>query len=339
MEKTKPLPQKLIKLNILTLEGLAIFLVVLVHFPLPKSVAMFLSYGLPVFIFARGYQWKERNLKEIISARILLLETYFTAGILNTILFLLVVPEQYIVTNWYNYFLNILLCKTSGNNVAINVVPLWFFFVIFFSEVLFSLIKNKKLLISIFILISFWFRVFLKFPLPFKIDLIIMAIPFYLIGYLWKKYQPRVNFLDFLLSVFGLIIISHFNGHIVWNDAKYGRNGIISFLGEVLAIIIAIYLSKIIKLLQLENFFLTFAFNALFVVSYHISIGGVVALPLIYFFNINDPIKYFEKFWFINTPITLTVVWLMIKYTPKKIKLALIGDFRKLINKNNGRSE
>ena len=94
------------KINILILEGLAIFFVMLVHAGTPNYIYAFFSYGLGSLVFARGYQWKKRDFKELLSSRILLVQTYYVAGFINTAIFLLIAPANVLKYPKYTYLVN-----------------------------------------------------------------------------------------------------------------------------------------------------------------------------------------------------------------------------------------
>ncbi|MDM7320578.1 MAG: hypothetical protein P3W91_002470, partial [Fervidobacterium sp.] len=309
---------KVEKINILILEGLAIFFVMLVHAGTPNYIYAFFSYGLGSLVFARGYQWKKRDFKELLSSRILLVQTYYVAGFINTIIFLLIAPANVQKYPKYTYLMNFLLGRMDKlDQVAVNAIPTWFFLMLFFAEILFYFVEKSKFLLIFSIIGSFVFRIFAHEPLPFKIDAAIVALPFFWIGREWKKRNLSISIVDFMLATVGLILISQVNGDISWNNQWFGKSGIISFLGEVLAIVVIAFLSDLVKKLKIDKFFLRLSMNALFVISYHILLGSLIyvlinSLGVV----ISDVMVFLNKFWYIYFTLDLILVYLAITYLP-----------------------
>jgi len=326
---------KVEKINILILEGLAIFFVMLVHAGTPNYIYAFFSYGLGSLVFARGYQWKKRDFKELLSSRILLVQTYYVAGFINTIIFLLIAPANVQKYPKYTYLMNFLLGRMDKlDQVAVNAIPTWFFLMLFFAEILFYFVEKSKFLLIFSIIGSFVFRIFAHEPLPFKIDAAIVALPFFWIGREWKKRNLSISIVDFMLATVGLILISQVNGDISWNNQWFGKSGIISFLGEVLAIVVIAFLSDLVKKLKIDKFFLRLSMYALFVISYHILLGSLIyvlinSLGVV----ISDVMVFLNKFWYIYFTLDLILVYLAITYLPSKVKVLLIGDLRRLLSK------
>jgi hypothetical protein len=326
---------KVEKINILILEGLAIFFVMLVHAGTPNYIYAFFSYGLGSLVFARGYQWKERNLKDIIYSRIILLQTYYIAGFINTLIFLLIAPSNVMKYPKHVYLTNFLIGRMDKlDQVAVNAIPVWFFLMLFLAEILFNIVEKSRFFLFGSILGSFAFRIFVHEPLPFKIDAAIVSLPFFWIGREWKNRNLSVSFVDFMLAVVGLILISQVNGHISWNNQWFGKNGIISFLGEVLAIVVFVFLSDLVKKINIDRFFLRLSMNALFVISYHMLLGSLIYVGMSLFgLVISDVMAFLNKYWYIYFALDLILVYLAITYLPSKVKALMVGDFRRLIRK------
>jgi len=303
----------------------------LVHAGTPNYIYAFFSYGLGSLVFARGYQWKKRDFKELLSSRILLVQTYYVAGFINTIIFLLIAPANVLKYPKYTYLVNFLLGRMDKlDHVAVNAIPTWFFLMLFFAEILFYFVEKSKFLLIFSIMSSFVFRIFAHEPLPFKIDAAIVALPFFWIGREWKKRNLNVSIVDFMLATVGLILISQVNGDISWNNQWFGKSGIISFLGEVLAIVFIVFLSDLVKKVKIDKLFLRLSMNALFVISYHILLGSLIYVVLSFFgLTISDVMVLLNKFWYIYFTLDLILVYLAITYLPSKVKALLIGDLRR----------
>ncbi|WP_448375160.1 hypothetical protein [Fervidobacterium sp.] len=326
---------KVEKINILILEGLAIFFVMLVHAGTPNYIYAFFSYGLGSLVFARGYQWKERALKDIIASRTLLLQTYYVAGFINTLIFLLVAPSNVMNYPKHIYLTNFLTGRMDKlDQVAVNAIPVWFFLMLFLAEILFYFVEKSKFVLIFLTVVSFAFRILAHEPLPFKIDAAIVAIPFFWIGREWKKRNLSVSIMDFMLATAGLNLISQVNGDISWNNQWFGKSGIISFLGEVLAIVVIVFLSDLVKKINIDKFFLRLSMNALFVISYHMLFGSLIYVGLNLFgLAISDVMGFLNRFWYIYFTIDLILVYLAISYLPSKVKALMVGDLRRVIGK------
>ncbi|HOQ39678.1 MAG TPA: hypothetical protein PKI14_09030 [Fervidobacterium sp.] len=320
------------KVNVLLMEGVAIFFVMFVHSGTPNKIYAFFSYGLSSLIFARGYQWRERTFKELIKSRIQLLKTYYFAGLINSLAFLLVVPSKFLTTSKWNYFLNFLIGRLDKlDQIPITIVPLWFFLMLFFAELMYWLLKKNGLILALAVISSILLRLFPHEPLPFKLDTAFSAIPFFVIGSIWKEKRYQVRLLDFILSVLGLVFISQTNGDISWNNQWFGKNGLIAFLGEILAMFVIIYLADAIKTLKLDKFFYKISFNSLFIVSYHFLLGNLISLPFILISgNLSDPMSVLHSFWYIHFPLVLILVFVCIQFIPQRVRSFLIGDFRRM---------
>jgi len=326
---------KVEKINILILEGLAIFFVMLVHAGTPNYIYAFFSYGLGSLVFARGYQWKKRDFKELLSSRILLVQTYYVAGFINTAIFLLIAPANVLKYPKYTYLVNFLLGRMDKlDQVAVNAIPTWFFLMLFFAEILYYFAEKSTFLLIFLSAISFSLRIFVHEPLPFKIDAAIVAFPFFWIGREWKKNNLKISVIDFVLATIGLVLISQVNGDISWNNQWFGKSGIISFLGGVLAIVVIAFLSDLVKKLKIDKLFLRLSMNALFVISYHILLGSLIyVLMNLFGVVISDVMVFLNKFWYIYFTLDLILVYLAITYLPSKVKVLLIGDLRRLLSK------
>lgn len=321
------------KLNILLLEGVAIFFVMLVHAGTPNYIYAFFSYGLSSLAFARGYQWKDRGFKELIKSRVLLVQAYYVAGIINTTIYLLLAPQNVLQHPRHVYIINYLLGRMDKlDQVAINAVPLWFFLMLFLAEIMYYFVNKSNFLLAGSIFLAIILRIIPHEPFIFKIDAAIVALPFFWLGKIWKKYNVKINYLDFVLAIVGLLLISQTNGDISWNNQWFGKNGIIALLGEFVAIIIVIYLSEIVKKFRIDTFFNKLAFNALFVIGYHMLLGSLLYVILsIFGIVISDVMPLLNKVWYIYFAFDLLIVYLAIRYLPTKVKSLLIGDFRRVL--------
>lgn len=322
-EKEKP--------NALLMEGIGIFCVMFVHSGTPNSIYALFSYGLASFIFARGYQWKERPFQQFVLSRVRLLITYYWTGMINTALFFIVVPKKFLSTSRVDYLLNFLVVRLDRlHEIPINIVPTWFLVMLFISEVAYYWLRKNKLLILLSFFVALLVRVTTLGPLPFKIDAAILSIPFFYIGEICKKRGTKFSFREFSLSLLALAMVSYANGDISWNAGIFGKNGLIAFAGELLTIPIVAYLSGLVKkvrIINLESFFYKLSFNALFVISYHFTIGSIIAIPFLLYFGTLSPVSVLNRVWFLHFPLVLMAVVAIIEKVPRKLLNFLTGMF------------
>lgn len=321
------------KPNALLMEGIGIFCVMLVHSGTPDKLYAFFSYGLASFIFARGFLWKERPFYQFVQSRIRLVITYYWAGLLNSLLFFLVVPERFLTKSRIDYFVNFLIVRLDRlNEIPINIVPTWFLVMLFIAELIYYWVRKSKYLVFLSFAAALIVRTIRLGPLPFKIDAAIAALPFFSLGELWRKRRIGFGMSEFLISLPVLAGISYFNGDISWNASAFGKNGLISLVGEILTIPLVAYVSGVLKKVRcvnLESFFYKLSFNALFIISYHFTVGAIIALPLLLFFgaNLSSPVETLQKVWFIHFPLVLLCVYLIVEKSSQKMLSALTGTF------------
>ena len=155
--------------------GLGILLVILGHSGLPISINKWIySFHMPLFFIISGILFlnKEISINELLNKIAnRLLKPYIYFSILVYILLLLIDKENIninrniILSGWISY-------------------ALWFIPVLIFTEIIFYLIKNinKYICISSIILIGFIIQC-LNFHLPYKLEVCMTSIPFFIIGY------------------------------------------------------------------------------------------------------------------------------------------------------------
>lgn len=317
------------RINVLLIEGIALLLVMFVHSGTPNFIYAPMSYGIASFIFARGYQWRERRFAEFFRSRVRLITTYYWAGLINTALFLAVVPSKFLPAPKLEYFKNFLLCRLDRlDRIPINIVPTWFLTMLFFAELYYHLLRKNKILLYVAMAASILLRLFPHEPWPLKLDTALLAVPFFHIGALWRERELEADSLAFTLSCFGLVLITVANGDISWNTMAFGRNGLIAVLGEFLTIPAIVFPSVILRGSKLEPFFLKLSMNALFVLSYHFLIGSLLALPFVILTSsYSNPVSVLHRVWFLHFPIVLAVVLIIISKVPRRLLGFLTGDF------------
>ncbi|MEM5777161.1 MAG: acyltransferase family protein [Candidatus Aenigmatarchaeota archaeon] len=139
-----------------------------------------------------------------------------------------------------------ILYGNGHNKWLIHNEPLWFFICLFMTQILLFLIlkfsKEKKhtiLMLCLFTLIGYIDAKYLKFRLPWGIDVAITAVVFSGLGYLLKGHLNIFKrfYHPLLLTVVLLInfLISYFNGKIDMNYNKF-NNIFLFYIGAFLGI-------------------------------------------------------------------------------------------------------
>ena len=189
------------------LKGVGIILVMLGHASFPEAlVTEIYTFHMPLFFFLSGYVFsikKYSNLKDFLTykAKTLLLPLMVFSifmTIANTI-FDIVSKIGYsnVIANLKNNIFDIIF---QARGITI-VSALWFIGCIFFCQVIFYLIlkiakeDNLKILISINIVfvIGVIYRNLINMNLPYSIDVSLIAILFFGLGYLFKRYFEKIK--------------------------------------------------------------------------------------------------------------------------------------------------
>jgi len=327
------------KLNILVLEGFILLVVILLHTTAPKPLIIFFSYGIPILFFIRGYQWRDRTLQEIFSGRIQLIKTYYTAGIIGTILFVLFSPNEFVNYKPIQYFLNMIIANVKkGDEIAIIIAPIWFLMTLFITDIFYTIIRKNKVIGSTILVLCILLRLFKLPPLPFRITTVIYGLPYVELGRIWKSKNLKVNFYQLILAISTLLAISYFNGEISWYIHSF-NNVLLTLIGEFSAIIISVWIGIALTSSIFKEFLQKVALNALFIFGYHGIIGVLIAfiyIPILKFFQSIDLLTFVSKIWFLHYILTVTIIMYLTQILPKNVKYFLTGNFRFFKNRSKG---
>ena len=222
---------------------------------------------------------------------------------------------------------NILLARGGEDNYIFNVA-LWFLPCLFVTEVMFHFLKKRIINIKILFIIILFFSIlgytYLKLNpirLPFCLDIVLMAIGFYFLGYLWKQ-KIEIAFKQFnnkiwksyiIIGVMTIVtvVVSQINYGMSMNSLKFNnyfftyiasisgclviyiisnvinRNRILEFLGRNTLIIMCIH--EPIKRILIEvihkvtNISTEFLRNNIFGIIFITTILLMVLVPCIYY--------------------------------------------------------
>jgi fucose 4-O-acetylase-like acetyltransferase len=216
----------------------------------------------------------------------------------------------------------------NGNDFwMIHNTPLWFFVCLFIAQVMFFLIlKIAKLkmqivmLLFIFAAIGYLDSKYLKFRLPWSIDIALTAVVFSGIGYIFKGYRWELskNKRIALMSIVLLlnVCISFFNGKIDMNYNKY-NNIFLFYCGALSGIFFWANASVMIKNSKILRYI---GNNSLTIFALHIPVLIIIVKLLM---MIDIPYSTQEShisFLFIHAFLTILAIiplnYLLNKYVP-----------------------
>lgn len=173
------------------------------------------------------------------------------------------------------------------------LTPTWFIIALFLIRIVISLvIKHITYVIILSMIVSLIMTNTYDTILP--IDSAIMALPFFCLGYIAKKYthyifnkSNTILIIYMLLSFLLLLIVNHFNGRVDICTAKYGSNILLFYLGGVLGTITICIISKIFcqsaRLKRNQHHIINYSSGSLLVVGFNI-LGISIVTKLFYQF-------------------------------------------------------
>ncbi len=237
--------------------GIGILLILLGHLPgLGKLGTWIFSFHVPLFFFLSGYLFKNDLsflpfLKKKAKA-LLLPYAVLSLGVIAYKMLLQLYQKNFTVSKLLRLFLDFIIQRRSGT--------VWFLTCLFLVEILFyfaSKYLKKYVLLAVVILAPVAGVIYIHFggpALPWNLDASIMAIPFFYIGYLLKKYPQGLQYvfaskwktalalLACLIVNLGLCILNRKLGKIETVDMYDSIYGIyplmlLSAMGGILAIV------------------------------------------------------------------------------------------------------
>ncbi|WP_455587059.1 acyltransferase family protein [Bacteroides sp.] len=238
---------------------IGIYLVVLAHtnlfIPLKDGIYTFL---MPVFFFISGYLFsfsRNPSYKDFTKKRFRqLIVPYIWINII-TYLFWLILGRHFGDDAggnipWYDPLISALF----GNGTKlVHDIPIWFLVCLFIVENLFYLlfkgIKRFWIGLALFIIIAYLNYTFNPYLLPYSFNTAIVAMIFYIFGYMMKEKQffRKFNLLYIVMALGIVILVSTMNGRVAMYK-NYYNNYFLFLLGGLAGIIfianICLYLSS-----------------------------------------------------------------------------------------------
>jgi acyltransferase len=194
------------------LKGFGIFLVVWGHTMIPRSVLIY-SFHMPLFFFISGFLFKNKPLKEFVIGKINRLYLPYIIFTLFSWIFYLMMLEFQDHRDLIVKHLPKLLSLFSGTGRNGGNDSIWFLTCLIVVSVLFwsltNLLKKSSSVLFATLVISGlgYFLSIRRIDLPFKVDVALVALVFYALGYYfreldllsWIKKMNRVVLIAFLI--------------------------------------------------------------------------------------------------------------------------------------------
>ena len=267
-------------------KGIGILLVVIGHMNIPQELSKIIfSFHMPLFFFISGYLYNEKkysvNFENVFYSKLKsLVWPFITFTIFYLILSVFINQKSIIQSFDYVDFF-------KGNR-SLNT-PLWFLTALFSTEIIFSQIirffntRKAIFLILLIIIIGFFNAIFWRYTFFLNIDIALVTILFFLVGWLFKKYnwgksifKKGRTLLYIIIAAIILLLTSLTNEKINILENIYG-NLILMLLAVIFGISLTILLAK-----QILNFkFLRIVFeylgkNSLIILGVHIILAPFV---------------------------------------------------------------
>lgn len=267
-------------------KGIGILLVVIGHMNIPQELSKIIfSFHMPLFFFISGYLYNEKkysvNFKAVFFSKSnTLLWPFITFSIYYLILS--VFTNKNSIIHYFDYV------DFFKGNRSLNT-PLWFLTALFSTEIIFSQIirffniRKAIILILLIIVIGFFNAIFWRYSFFLNIDIALVTILFFLVGWLFKKYNwgktifnKGRNMLYILTTAIILLLTSLTNEKINILEHVYG-NLILMLLSVIFGISLTILLAKqFLNFKFLRIVFEYFGKNSLIILGVHIILAPLV---------------------------------------------------------------
>ena len=226
---------------------------------------------------------------------------------------------------------------TGGNQFSIVNSTLWYFLCIY--NVMIVYIVMNKLIRNDYViaLVTFYLSMFavsvnlfsVENRLLFNLDTLIVALPFFCIGRLYKekKYLNSLfkinNKALIILLLSGGIYLVLINGKVDLNKLNYGNNYFLFYINALVGIGLILYLSHKIKFIYIRKLLLWLSLNSIFIFPLHIVVYSFITGGLLFTFGFD--VKSHSGFLFSVLYIILTLMLLgfFISRWPQRINFII----------------
>ncbi len=309
------------------IRGLAMILVLLHHSGIPYS-EIILAFHMPLFFIISGYtesitdKAKKTSFKEYTwnkFKRIMI--PYFAFEIINYFIWIIVCIIKGTKIPTLSALTSIITCINTESYMGLYG-RLWFLPCMFVSCCVFwfiiKFIKSKKLIILTTIvsfIISYMISYFNLGRLPFTIDTMFMALPFFLIGYLLSKnikdlFKKKNKIIDLIITIISIIILlisCKYGAKMYMFINEYG-NYITTILaaisGSLAFAVISKYIYQLVNKVKLiKNYVLWYSYNSLISFPVHLQIKCILLLLELPLINMQNWYLLMIIMFFLNIPI------------------------------------
>lgn len=274
------------------------------HIPgLPYEIKKYIyAFHIPLFFFISGYLFnfnKYKNFRYInfikYKAKKYIIP-YFTMGIICLVAFGLVLPlftsgidNNYII-NSIHFILGLLYSRGGPGYMAWSS-PLWFLTALFMTEIIFFTVLrlNPKFPIIVFSIVAafgYMYSITIGIPLPWNIDVAMVASLFMYLGFLTRKFNliNRINLFLFILLLLLFIASVTFNSKIDMNSRNYG-NILLTIISGTVGTVLCIRSARLLKLDSVLNFY---GKNTLFIMGYTYTVLNITLIIEAYYVELKN---------------------------------------------------
>jgi len=222
-------------------KGFAMILVMFGHAPFSSRIrAEIYTFHVPLFFFMSGYLFshvKYNNFAALLKKRLITIGIPYLCFSFIEYIYFFVDNNKHNVSplkSFIGTFIPIRFNSGTAHNGT-----LWFIACLFITELIFFLIvrytknNNKKIITCLVVssIIGGFYSTYIKIPLPYSIDVSLIAVVFYGIGYLIKGMENKVSKLVNMRYLIIFLIINVLLGHLNIRylnasvDMSYSRYG------------------------------------------------------------------------------------------------------------------
>lgn len=310
-------------------KGFLMSLVILFHTLPPQLVADLINPAACTFFFLSGLTSKDLPLRLTVRKRFKqLMVPYYVMSAVNVLIWLfakVVIDHEELNFGLGEVLCNVLIVRTAVGVTPLNLIPLWFLPAVFVMEIYYGLFRKLKIL-PLGILAGFVSMFFFPGSMPFKIDVALAILPFFVFG---KVLGSNLTFISkmrwpVLLSIAVLYLGAAYSTKEVYLMEDYfGSRPLFYILAGFLSVFLIVVASQRLERVDFfRNIFTKLGRNTLFVLGYHIAAGSLV-YPFFDLFD--DPITLLRKFWYIYWLIDMAIVYAAIRFLPKRLISLMSG--------------
>ena len=328
-------------------KGIGIVLVLIGHISQNKNLHYFIySFHMPLFFIISGYLYSEKEQYVRKKAKSILLP-YLLWSIVSFLYWVLI--ERNLRAQNLNPMIpatNILIARGGEDNYIFNVA-LWFLPCLFVTEVMFNFLKKRiknikilSIIILFFSILGYTYSKLNLIRLPFCLDIALIAIGFYFLGYLWKQ-KIEIAFKQFnnkiwksyiIIGVMTIVtvVVSQINYGMSMNSLKF-NNYFFTYIASISGCLVIYIISNVINRNRILEFL---GRNTLIIMCIHEPIKRILIEVIHKVTNISTEFLRNNIFGIIFITTILLMVLVPCIYIINRYFPVLIGKSKKNVNQN-----